>query len=237
MKKSLLIIGAFVALGLLFLGVMIVLPPLFFNSGNTNSVSIDKEVESLPVLTLRSFRQLRGTKYFSAEIVTSGGSSFYEYGSSRSFEFGDSGGGLIRNVVFLDSETLLSHTLLDDNRSFILGMVAFPDQPTKPVAPGEEPEIVPIQWFVYEIVHKDSNQDGELNRKDTRSVGVSDVDGARYKELLTAVSEIYNLTMLDSGELLTIYSRNGNRFAATIDLQSQEILVTQPLTDLGVEVK
>ena len=238
MKKPLLIIGAVAALGFLLLVSLIVLSPLLFGGGgNHNSVSIEKEVESPPELTLRSFRQLRGTKYFSAEIVTSGSSSFYEYGSSRSFEFGDGGGGLIRNLVFLDSETLLSHTLLEHNHSYIISMVSFPMQPSQPVSPDEEPEIVPIRWFVYEVVHIDSNQDGELNREDVRVIAVSDVDGKRYKELLMDVRDIYNLTMLESGELLAIYRQKGNRVAAKIDLQTQEILTTQQLPDLGPEVK
>ena len=237
MKKTLLIIGAVIFLGLLFLGGLTFFS-LFRGSGTShNSVSIEKEVEAPPELTLRSFRQLRGTSYFLAEIVTSGGSSFYEYGSSRSYEFGEGSGGLIRNLVFLDSETLLSHTLFDHNHSYIINMVSFPVQPPPSVSTDEEPEIVPIQWFVYEIAHQDTNQDGELNREDERVIALSDVDGSRYKELLSDISDIYNLTMLDNGQLLLIYRQSGDRFAATVDLQTQAILKTQQMPDLGIEVE
>ena len=235
MKKTLLIIGAVIFLGLLLLGSLIFLPYLLGSRTSHDSVSIEKEVETPPELTLRSFRQLRGTQYFLAEIVTSGGSSFYEYGSSRSYDFGEVSGGLIRNLVFLDSETLLSHTLFDHNHSYIINMVSFPVQPSQPVSPDEEPEVVPIQWFVYEIAHQDTNQDGELNQEDARVIAVSDVDGSRYQELLTDVSDIYNLTMLDTGQLLIIYRQSGDRFAATVDLQTQTILNTQQLPDLGIE--
>ena len=235
MKKTLLIIGAVIFLGLLLLGSLIFLPYLLGSRTSHDSVSIEKEVETPPELTLRSFRQLRGTQYFLAEIVTSGGSSFYEYGSSRSYDFGEVSGGLIRNLVFLDSETLLSHTLFDHNHSYIINMVSFPVQPPPPTSPDEEPEIVPIQWFVYEIAHQDTNQDGELNREDARVIALSNVDGSRYQELLTDVSDIYNLTMLDNGQLLIIYRQNGDRFAAAVDLQTQTILNTQQLPDLGIE--
>ena len=236
MKKAILIIGAVIAIGILLLGTLLFLP-LFFGSGTSrNSVSIEKEVEAPPELTLQSFRQLRGTQYFLAEIVTSGGSS-YEYGSSRSYIFGEGSGGLIRNLVFLNSDTLLSHALFENNHSYIMNMVSFPEQPSQPVSPDEEPEIVPIRWFVYEIAHQDTNQDGELNREDSRVIAVSDVDGSRYKELLTNVNDIYNLTMLENGQLLVIYRQGRDRFAATVDLQAQEILATQPFPDLGIEVK
>lgn len=237
MKKTVLIVGGVVVVGLLLLGGLMFFALLRGSGPSRNSVSIEKEVETPPELMLRSFRQLRGTKYFSAEIVTERGSSYSSYSSSRWFEFGDGSGGLIRNLVFLDSETLLSQTLFENNHSFIINMVSFPPQPSKSLPPGEEPEIVPIRWFVYEVAHHDTNQDGELNRGDTRVIGVSDVDGTRYKELLTDINNIHTLTMLESGELLVVYRQGQDRFAATIDLQTQEIIKTQQIPDLGIEVK
>ncbi len=237
MKKNLLIAGVVAAIGLLLIGGLMFLS--IFRGGGTshNSVSIEKEVDAPPELTLRSFRQLCGTKYFSAEIVTSGGSSYYDYGSSRWFEFGEGGGGLIRNLVFLDSENLQSHTLFEDNHSYIINMVSFPPQVSKNSSTDEEPEITPIRWFVYEVAHHDTNQDGQLNRDDTRGIGISDVDGTRYKELIADVSDIYNLTILDSGVLLAIYRQKGNRFATTINLQTRKIIETQQLPDLGIEME
>lgn len=237
MKKTVLVIVAVIAIGLLLAGSLLFWALFRGSRANYNSVSLEKELETPPELALRSFRQLRGTQYFIAEIVTSGGTSYYEYSSPRSFVFGDGSGGLIRNLVFLDSETLLSHTLFDNNRSYIINMISFPPQPSSSSSSDEEPEIVPIRWFVYEVVHLDTNQDGQLNREDARVLGVSDVDGTRYKELIADISDIYNLTMLESGGLLSIYRQNGDRFAAIIDLQAQEIIATQQLPDLGIEVK
>ena len=237
MKKALLIIGAVIAIGMVLIGGMIFLS-LFRGSGaNQAGVSVEKEMEAPPELTLQSFRQLRGTKYFIAEIVMTRNTSFLEYSSPRWYEFGDNSGGLIRNLVFLDSETTQSHTLLENNHSYIINMLSFPPQPPPPASPDEEQEIVPIRWFVYEVAHQDTNQDGELNREDERVIGVSDVDGGRYKELIANVSDIYNLTMLDSGELLVVYRQHQDRFAAKVDLQTQEITVQQQLPDLGIEVE
>jgi hypothetical protein len=237
MKKALVIISVVAGIGLLLIGGLVV-SSLFRSSGpGHNSVSIEQEVEEPPELTLRSFRQLRVTKYFIAEITSkSGGSSYSSYSSSRWFEFGDGGGGLIRNLVFLDSESLRSHTLFDDNHSFIINMISFPPQPPKSSS-DHEPEVTPIRWFVYEVAHHDTNQDGALNRNDIRVIGVSDVDGTRYNELIPDVSHIYNLAMLEGGELLAIYRQNGDRFASTIDLGAQEIIQTQQMPDLGIEVK
>ena len=240
MKKALLIIGVVAAVGLLLLGGLMALSFLGIGGSGSghNTIVIEKEAEEPPELALRSFRQLRGTQYFLAEIVTGSGRgvSYYEYGSSsRWFEFGEGGSGLIRNIVFLDSESIQSHTLFEDNHSFIIDMISFPPQAS--YSSDDESEIIPIRWFVYEVAHDDTNRDGALNRDDIRVIGVSDVDGTRYKELIPDVSHIYNLTMLDGGELLAIYRQNGDRFATKIDLQAQEIIATQQIPDLGIEVE
>jgi hypothetical protein len=237
MKKALLITGAVIFIGLLLVGGLVFFSLFRGGEANQTGVSIEKEMEEPPELTLQSFRQLRGTQYFIAEIVTTSNVSFYEYSSPRWYEFSDRNGGLIRNLVFLDSETALSHALLENNHSYIINMLSFPPQPPPPASSEEEPEIVPIRWFVYEVAHQDTNLDGELNREDERVIGLSDVDGTRYKELIADVSDIYNLTMLDSGELLIVYRQKQNRFAAKVDLQAQEITTQQQLPDLGIEVK
>jgi hypothetical protein len=187
-------------------------------------------------LVLRDFRQLRGTQYFVSEISTSYDTRYVDYSSSsRWFEFGESGG-QIRNLVFLDSETLSSHKLFDTNQSLFLRMVSYPEQPVKLNESDPEPEIVPIQWFVYEAVHQDTNLDEILNQDDLRVIAISDVDGNRYKEMIPDVTAVYDMTILPDGMLLIVYRQKNERFASKINLTEQSI-VTETLPDLGDEVE
>ena len=230
MKKKL----ALFAIGLLMLIVGFVLGAMFLGSINGGSGVRANSVEP-PQLVLRGFRQLRGTQHFIAEISTSYDSRAIEYSSSsRWFQFGESGG-QIRNFVFLDSNTLHSHKLFDTNQALILNMLSFPEQPVTS-GDDEEPEIIPIQWFLYEVVHEDTNHDETLNREDLRTIGISDVDGHRYTEILTDVTEVYDITMIEDGYLLIVYRQKSDRFASKINLMEQSI-TTQKLPNLGGEVK
>lgn len=94
-----------------------------------------------------------------------------------------------------------------------------------------------MQWFVYYVVHQDSNQDGLLNQNDQSVLAISDYNGLRYKELLGSVLDLYELTMPDAGRLLVVYKLSEGRFASLIDMQTQEIILTQPLPELGSEVE
>ena len=231
MKKKL----AFFVIGILMLIVGFVLGAMFLGSISGSSGVQANAVEPSK-LVLGDFRQLRGTQYFIAEISTSYDSRAIEYSSSsRWFQFGESGG-QIRNFVFLDSGTLHSHKLFDTNQSLILNMLSFPEQPVKSNDEDEEPETVPIQWFIYEIVHKDTNYDETLDREDLRTIGISDVDGYRYTEILTDVTEVYDITILEEGYLLIVYRQKSDRFASKINLVEQSI-TTQKLPNLGEEVK
>ena len=43
--------------------------------------------------------------------------------------------------------------------------------------------------------------------------------------------------MLQNGRLLSAYKLLDGRYTSLIDMQTQEIILTQPLPDLGMEVK
>jgi hypothetical protein len=230
-RLAIVVVGALVIIvGIIF--AVIFLGGLF----RSNGVGVKANTDEPPKLVLRDFRQLRGTKYFVAEISTSYDAPYIEYSSSsRWFEFGESGG-QIRNLVFLDSDTLLSHKLFSTNQPLIVRLASFPEQPAKLNADDPEPEIIPIQWFVYEVVHQDTNQDGALNQDDLRTIGFSDADGKRYIELLSDVSAIHDMSFLEEGKLLIAYQQKNDRFASKINLTEQS-MVTEMLPDLGTEVE
>jgi hypothetical protein len=221
-----------VAIGVLMFIIGVVFALTFLDSirsGGSNGVKAMENENS--ELILRDFRQLRGTNYFVAEVSTSYDARLIEYSSSaRWFEFGE-GGGQIRNLVFLDADTLSSQKLFETNQSLILRMVSFPEQPSQ-MNEDEEPEIVPIRWFAYEVVHQDTNQDEVLNQVDMRTIGISDVNGNRYKELLSDVTAIYEMSLIQQDELLIVYRQGNERFASKINLLKQTI-TTEILPDLG----
>lgn len=207
---------------------------LIYWGGSPRQESVDVNSDTPPELVLGNFHQVEGTGYYLAEILNDRPSSYLDYESARWSSFGT--GGQTRNIVFLDGGTLESRKLFETNNSFILSIALFPEKPSKQ---GDQPEqeIVPVQWFVYYVVHQDSNQDELLNQKDRSVLAISDYNGLRYKEMLGGLLDIYELTMPEEGRLLVVYKLSEDRFASLIDMRTQEVILTQPLPELGTEVE
>jgi hypothetical protein len=90
-----------------------------------------------------------------------------------------------------------------------------------------------VEWFVYYVIEKDQNQDGLLNENDPAILAISDYDGYRYKEILVSVLKIYRYFVSEDGELLVVYQTGQGRFSSTFNLRTQELILTEPLPDLG----
>lgn len=200
------------------------------------SQAAEEEAQSRYYLT--DFHQIRGTTVLVAEVVidSDAGSS---YGSARWFSFGSSGDARVHNLVFLDGRTLESHRLFPTNDPAILNATQFPEQwiDTYDASGGSSDEAIPTEWFVYEIVTSDSNGDGKLNRDDLFIIALSDEDGTGYTELLSGVSEIYGMNMVEHGKLVITYLQNDRKLTMLIDMASRIILELKELTDLGEDVR
>ena len=220
--------GIIAILGILFLSY------LFYRGGGPRQESVAANSDTPPELILGNFELIEGTSYYVAEIFNDRPSSYLAYGSSRWYSIGS--GGQTRNLVFLDGETLASTKLYDQNSSFILSIVPFP-QKSNSQENSTDQELIPVQWFVYYVVHQDSNNDGLLNENDQGVLAISDFNGLRYKEILPGALNLYELTMPENGRLLVIYKTTDGRFASIIDMPAQELIHTESLPELGTEVK
>ncbi len=222
--------GVIAILGLLFLSY------LFFRGSAPRQESVVANSETLPALTLGGFTLIEGTEFYLAEIYNdNNSSSYFGYSSARWLPFSGSGWPT-RNFVFLDGDSLESHKLFDTNESLILSVVPFPEKSSQANDPQNQ-IVVPVQWFVYFVIHEDSDNDGLLNENDQGVLAVSDFNGLRYKEILPGVLNLYELTMPENGRLLVIYKTMEGRYASIIDMPAQEIINTEPLPDLGEEVE
>lgn len=220
--------GIIAILGILFLSY------LFYRGGGPRHQSIAVNSDTPPGLVLGNFELIEGTGYYVAEIFNDRPSSYLAYETSRWYSIGT--GGQTRNLVFLDGETLASTKLYDQNGSFILSIVPFP-QKTNNQETSTDQDLIPVQWFVYYVVHQDSNNDGLLNENDQGALAISDFNGLRYKEILLGALNLYELTMPENGRLLVVYRTTDGRYASIIDMPAQEIIHTEPLPELGTEVE
>ena len=187
---------------------------------------------------LSDFQLVRGTSVLVAEIAVDGDTNS-GFGSARWFSFGTSTGIRVHNLVFLDAQTLESHILFPTNECAIRNATQFPDNWIDTYnATGQRPdEVPPTEWFVYEVITNDTNNDGLLNRDDLFIIAISDEDGFGLTELMSGISEIYGMEMTKYGKLVVTYFQSGRKLASLIDMNSKLILDTKELINLGEDVK
>jgi hypothetical protein len=93
------------------------------------------------------------------------------------------------------------------------------------------------RWLAHQVVTKDSDGNQRLDSKDQISIGISSASGKEYVEVLTGITEIYGLTMVNSGKLVVVYGKEGAKSSSIVDLDKRNVLTTKSIVDLGSEVK
>jgi hypothetical protein len=200
-----------------------------------------QESEPAPTLqpvqkVLSSFNPIKGTDYLMAGIVAIPGeressinpldwinSSGYSSYSSNTY-----------NYVFFNLATEQYHRLLPSNEYVIYQTSGFPTfeyDPAKPDQPAPT-----VEWWVYSVIKKDTNGNGFLDFKDDLTVGLSDVGGNGYTELIEKVDAILSQVYKDSSALFIIYSADEKNYIAKINPSAREVVSTTEM-DLGEDVK
>jgi hypothetical protein len=173
--------------------------------------------------TLGIFQNLKGTPYLMSAVTSNA------WRSDQSSSYDSSGSsGETRNLVFLDANSLASHRLFDTN-GYIITQT---DQYTQKVNDKDV-----TQWLVHQVLKGDTNGNKRLDRNDLRTFAISSANGKGYAEVITGITEIFGLTMVNSGKLVVVYRKNKAKTASIIDLEKRAIASTQPVVELGPEIK
>ena len=106
-------------------------------------------------------------------------------------------------------------------------------QPGVVAQPVQPPANIVVQWLVYQVTQKDAARHTASTGNPPFSIAVSDVDGNDYQELLTNLTSLYGMEMLDEGQLLVVYTKDYLKSASLLDLAKRSITTTQPIVDLG----
>jgi hypothetical protein len=189
-------------------------------SSNTNTRPEDRP------LRLTQFEQIHGTRYLMAEIT--------EAQSRTSSSYSENGN--IRNLVFLDGDSLASHRLFDTSAYVILATTQYPTQDKEGDSAARIDGVV-TRWLVYQVLKADTNGDGRLDASDQQTIGVTDASGSGYAEILSGIDANFGMTMLSADQVVVVYSQGGAKSASLIDLRNRKVVSTKALADLGPDVK
>lgn len=176
---------------------------------------------------LTGFSPISGTPYYYAAIVPN------DTGRSSSDIFISSSGGysyFTYNYLFFDSNTETFHQLFPENNQAILSKSEF----------GCNCESLPagqIRWITYAVVSRDTNGDNQLNYDDKMTVAITDAAGKNYTILFENVDEVLSQIVKNETTLLVIFTSNGKKQLARVDLNTRTVLQTSELPFLGDDVK
>ncbi|GJQ36814.1 MAG: hypothetical protein JETCAE01_28240 [Anaerolineaceae bacterium] len=187
--------------------------------------------------TLSTFNPIQGTDYLMAGIVPI---ELTRDASLNPFEWISSSGYsgysayATYNYVFFNTQTEEYHRLLPDNNSIIFQTAGFPQLVYDPNDP-EKPAPV-IEFWMFNIIKADTNGDGYFDYRDKLTIGIADVSGANYTELIANVDAIQSQYYKDPSNFFIIYNVNEKNFIAKVNPITRAIVSTTEM-DLGEDVK
>jgi hypothetical protein len=186
--------------------------------------------------TLSPFNSIKGTGYLmagvtSAPVERENSLNPLEWINSSSSSSYSSG---TYNYVFFNLNTEQYNRLLPTNEFVIYQTSGFPSLQYDPANPDQPAPTV--EWWVYSIIKTDTNNDGLLGYEDKLTIGISDVGGNGYTEMIPNVDIVLAQVYKDNTAIFIIYSADNKDYIAKINPSTREVISTTEM-DLGEDVK
>jgi hypothetical protein len=206
------------------------LPRLNSDQGNSEATATLQPVEKI----LSAFAPIQGTDFMLARISADPNTRISNENPLDWIRSSYSSGYDTYNYVFFDLDTETYHRLLPTNDSVIQQIIGFPVTQYNPAEPDAIPE--PFEWWLYVVIKADTDQDGRLDADDKKTLGVSDVGGNGYTEIVVDVDNMLGEIYKENSILFLIYNAGDKNYLAKINLTAREVVTTTEM-DLGEDVK
>lgn len=187
--------------------------------------------------TLSSFSPITGTDYLMAGIVpieVTRDSSLNPFEWISRSGYSSYSTYLTYNYVFFNTQNEEYHRLLPDNNSVIFQTAGFPQLVYDPNEPDKPAPV--IEFWMFNIIKADTNTDGYFDYRDKLTIGIADVSGKSYTELIQNVDAIQSQYYKDASNFFIIYNVNDKNFIAKVNPITRQIISTTEM-DLGEDVK
>jgi hypothetical protein len=184
---------------------------------------------------LSSFNPINGTDYLMAAIIAV---PLTREVSLNPLEWINSGSSSYssntHNYVFFNMQTEQYHRLLPANDYAIAQTSGFPTLQYDPANPNQPAPT--IEWWMYTVIKKDTDGNGQLGYGDDLTISLSDVGGNGYTELIENVDSVFGQFYRNSSTLIIIYSADKKNYIAKVNPSTREVLSTTEM-ELGEDVK
>jgi hypothetical protein len=180
-------------------------------------VNVNEETQKKEYLFLGSFSKIKGRGYFLCPLNANKKYDRSYYSKSASS---------IRNYLFFNPEDTSSHWLLESNNWRIIDR-----QPIYKNIYTDKSIITDA--FFYEIVRKDTNNDGVLDHDDKKAVYHSNFDGTHLMVVLEEAHDILGIKQIDDSNTVIFHLKDGKNEAVVVDNVSGKIVKRSELPIAG----
>lgn len=171
--------------------------------------------------SLGEFESVEGISVLRAPLQSS---QEYSIGS------GSKEGSSTRNYLFYDPATASSYWLLPGFAGIISSVQDLSGDNQDCVSSS-----APVKAWIYALVEKDTDKDGQLTRDDSQDIAISDPAGTHLLRVFTGVEDLNSVHLLPGeNEAVVMYDSQGSRHAARVDIATGRVLsdtVLKPLSD------
>jgi hypothetical protein len=210
-------------------------PPMSAKSNPEVAVSTSPVPLAAPKdVWMNQFEQLNGTPYLYAPIYVADRerqSILKQIKSGSYSERNDYGELDIRNYMFVHRDKLSAGKLLTNNSSRIIQLeqIGEPIPPSKsnpnPMNGSNGIKTVKTLWYVRAVA--DTDADKLLSNLDRKEIGISDVSGANYTEVIKDIDRILLVSRLGLDRRVVIYTSGRKRFVANIDIPTRKATIKE----------
>ncbi|WP_041547397.1 hypothetical protein [Chamaesiphon minutus] len=185
---------------------------------------------------MNQFEQLNGTPYLYAPIYVAEqerksilkqikSASYSSYDERKDYQID------IRNYMFVHRDNLSAGKLLTNNNSRILELEQigepFPPSKSNTDAMNRPSGVKTVKTLWYVRAEADTNADKLLSDLDRKQIGISDVSGANYTEVIKDIDKILLVSRLGIDRRVVIYTSGDKRFVANIDIPTRKATIKE----------
>jgi hypothetical protein len=172
---------------------------------------------------LGEFKAIAGSPVLRAELHVE-----QEYETGSRFSSGSKESSSTQNYLFFDPGSDSSYWLLPGFKGIIHSTTELPESDY-----GDTSK--PMKAVFYELIERDSNEDGQLTPKDTKEIAISDPAGTRLIRALKGIESFNSVHLLpDERAAIVLYGASGQARAARIELATGKVVndvALKPLQD------
>lgn len=189
--------------------------------------SVADDPEGVEKWVLGYPKQFYSSEYVAIPLVSENDEVKAKRSRGVSFASGDYYGysGASKNILFVNGKSNSSEWLFSNNNQLIESFNEFPH-----ISVTEKEHDLDVESLIfYEVINKDTNQDGVLTKDDKLNLAVSDTQGHGYKILIENIDRIVTQSMVGESEIVVIYQKAGVGFSLKLGISNFNIISNNEL--------